>query len=67
MYFDFDSDYFTDRQEVLNRLQLVTVPAGLQPQLSPWSPIGGARSLPRRRTQVPERTQSYCRCALLRK
>ena len=40
MYFDFDSDYFTDRQEVLNRLQLVTLPAGLQPQLSPWSPIG---------------------------
>src|ERR1700756_2398613 len=40
MYFDFDSDYFTDRQEVLNRLQLVTLPAGIQPQLSPWSPIG---------------------------
>ena len=40
LYFDFDSDYFYDRQEVLNRLQTVTLPQGLQPQLSPWSPIG---------------------------
>ncbi|HJX85134.1 MAG TPA: efflux RND transporter permease subunit, partial [Candidatus Angelobacter sp.] len=40
LYFTFDSDYFHDRQEVLNRLQTVTLPQGLQPQLSPWSPIG---------------------------
>jgi cobalt-zinc-cadmium resistance protein CzcA len=40
LYFDFDSDYFHDRQEVLNRLQTVTLPQNLQPQLSPWSPIG---------------------------
>lgn len=40
LYFDFDSDYFTDRQEVLNRLQTVTLPQNLQPQLSPWSAIG---------------------------
>jgi cobalt-zinc-cadmium resistance protein CzcA len=40
LYFDFNSDYFYDRQEVLNRLQTVTLPNGLQPQLSPWSPIG---------------------------
>src|SRR5215469_4104831 len=40
LYFDFDSDYFGDRQEVLNRLQTVTLPQGLQPQLSPWSAIG---------------------------
>ena len=40
LYFDFSSDYFYDRQEVLNRLQTVTLPNGLQPQLSPWSPIG---------------------------
>ena len=26
--------------EVLNRLQLVTLPQNLSPQLSPWSPIG---------------------------
>src|ERR1700729_4669622 len=40
LYFDYDSDYFWDRQEVLNRLQLVSLPASLSPQLSPWSPIG---------------------------
>ncbi len=40
LYFDFDSDYFRDRQEVLNRLQTVTLPANLQPQLSPWSAVG---------------------------
>ncbi len=40
LYFDFDSDYFRDRQEVLNRLQTVTLPQNLQPQLSPWSAVG---------------------------
>ncbi len=40
LYFDYDSEYLWDRQEVLNRLQLVTLPAILTPQLSPWSPIG---------------------------
>jgi cobalt-zinc-cadmium resistance protein CzcA len=40
LYFDFDSDYFGDRQEVLNRLQTVTLPQNLQPQLSPWSAVG---------------------------
>ncbi|HEV2961082.1 MAG TPA: CusA/CzcA family heavy metal efflux RND transporter [Candidatus Angelobacter sp.] len=40
LYFNFDSDYFHDRQEVLNRLQTVTLPQSLTPQLSPWSPIG---------------------------
>ena len=40
LYFDFDSDYFRDKQEVLNRLQTLALPNGLQPQLSPWSPIG---------------------------
>jgi cobalt-zinc-cadmium resistance protein CzcA len=40
LYFDFDSDYYSDRQEVLNRLQTVTLPTGLQPQLSPWSAVG---------------------------
>jgi len=40
LYFDFDSDYFRDRQEALNRLQTVTLPQNLQPQLSPWSAVG---------------------------
>jgi heavy metal efflux system protein len=40
LYFAFDSDYFGDRQEVLNRLQTVTLPQNLQPQLSPWSAVG---------------------------
>src|SRR6476619_5575269 len=39
LYFDFDSDYFRDRQEVLNRLQTVTLPQNLQPQLSAVSPF----------------------------
>ncbi len=40
LYFDYDSDYLWDRQEVLNRVQLISLPTGLSPQLSPWSPIG---------------------------
>jgi cobalt-zinc-cadmium resistance protein CzcA len=40
LYFNFDSDYFRDKQEVLNRIQTLALPNGLQPQLSPWSPIG---------------------------
>ena len=39
VYFDFKTDYYFDRQEVLNRLQLVNLQAGVQPQLSPWSAI----------------------------
>src|ERR1700732_724388 len=33
LYFNFDSDYFRDKQEVLNRLQTLALPNGLQPQL----------------------------------
>ncbi len=40
LYFDYATDYFQDRQEVINRLQFVTLPQGLTPQLSPWSTIG---------------------------
>ena len=40
LYFSYDSDYFWDRQEVLNRLQLATLPSNVSPQLSPESPIG---------------------------
>ena len=40
LYFDFDSEYYGDRQEVLNRLQTVALPQALEPQLSPWSAVG---------------------------
>jgi cobalt-zinc-cadmium resistance protein CzcA len=40
LYFDFSSQYFVDRQEALNRLQSLSLPNNLQPQLSPESPVG---------------------------
>lgn len=36
VYFDFDTELFRDRQEVLNRLISVQLPPGAQPVLSPW-------------------------------
>ena len=36
VYFDFNTSYFVDRQEVLNRLQMVDFPADVRPTLSPW-------------------------------
>jgi len=36
VYFDFGTDIFRDRQEVLNRLTSVEFPPGVQPTLSPW-------------------------------
>jgi cobalt-zinc-cadmium resistance protein CzcA len=39
-YFAYSADYPLSRQEVLNRLQLTTLPAGVQPTLSPQSAIG---------------------------
>jgi len=36
VYFDFDSEMFRDRQEVLNRLNSVQLPQATQPVLSPW-------------------------------
>ena len=36
VYFDFNTNYYFDRQEVLNRLTMVSLPAGAQPELSPW-------------------------------
>jgi heavy metal efflux system protein len=39
-YFEYESDYNFDRQEVLNRLQTADLPAGIQPQLSPTSAVG---------------------------
>jgi cobalt-zinc-cadmium resistance protein CzcA len=39
-YFGWDTSYFTAQQRVLNQLSFVSLPAGVQPQLSPWSAIG---------------------------
>ena len=39
IYFDFDTDIFRDRQEVLNRLNSVQLPPGAAPSLSPWRAI----------------------------
>ncbi|MBA5875019.1 MAG: CusA/CzcA family heavy metal efflux RND transporter [Nitrospira sp. CR1.2] len=39
VYFDFGTDYFRDRQEILNRLQLTVLPQNVQPTISPWSAI----------------------------
>lgn len=39
VYFGYDTDYFRDRQEVLNRLQMITLPQNVQPSISPWSAI----------------------------
>ncbi len=39
VYFEFGTDYFKDRQEILNRLQLTTLPQNVQPTISPWSAI----------------------------
>lgn len=36
VYFDFNTDIFRDRQEVLNRLGSVQLPPGAAPSLSPW-------------------------------
>src|SRR5580693_10137557 len=39
-YFNWETPYSEARQEVINRLQFVQLPAGLQGQLSPWNAIG---------------------------
>ncbi len=36
VYFDFRTEYFRDRQEVLNRLTMLNLPDHAQPTLSPW-------------------------------
>jgi cobalt-zinc-cadmium resistance protein CzcA len=35
-YFAFGTDYFKDRQEVLNRLTMMSFPESISPALSPW-------------------------------
>jgi cobalt-zinc-cadmium resistance protein CzcA len=39
-YFKWGITYAEARQEVINRLQFVQLPAGMQAQLSPWNAIG---------------------------
>jgi cobalt-zinc-cadmium resistance protein CzcA len=39
-YFQWSIPYKDARQEVINRLQFISLPAGLQGQLSPWNAIG---------------------------
>lgn len=39
-YFLEGTDYWAARQEVLNRLQSVDLPPGVQPEISPWSALG---------------------------
>jgi len=39
-YFGWDTSYATAQQRVLNQLNFVNLPPGVQPQLSPWSAIG---------------------------
>src|SRR5207244_4343650 len=39
-YFSWNPEYHTAQQRVVNRLQFIQLPPGLQPQLSPWSAIG---------------------------
>ena len=39
-YFTWSAEYHVAEQRVLNRLNFVTLPPGMSPQLSPWSAIG---------------------------
>ena len=40
LYFNWNPSFHEAQQRVLNRLSQLNLPAGLQPQLSPWSAIG---------------------------
>lgn len=40
VYFDWGTEYEKARQEVINRLQMVDLPEGVTPELSPWSALG---------------------------
>jgi heavy metal efflux system protein len=39
-YFTWNPQYHEAQQRVLNRLQFIQMPAGVQPQISPWNAIG---------------------------
>src|ERR1700694_1351117 len=38
-YFSWDSDYYWDRSETINRLGFINLPQGVTPQISPETPI----------------------------
>jgi heavy metal efflux system protein len=40
LYFSWDSDYYWDRVETINRLGLISLPQNLTPSISPDNPIG---------------------------
>ena len=40
LYFTWDSDYYWDRVETINRLGLISLPQNLTPSISPDNPIG---------------------------
>ena len=39
-YFNWDTDYWAARQEVINRLQFISLPDGVSADISPWNAIG---------------------------
>jgi cobalt-zinc-cadmium resistance protein CzcA len=39
-YFNWGTKYEDAKQEVVNRLQFITMPQGVQPSISPWNAIG---------------------------
>ncbi|MGD0949422.1 MAG: CusA/CzcA family heavy metal efflux RND transporter [Candidatus Binatia bacterium] len=39
-YFSWDSDYYEDRTEVINRLGFISLPQGVTPAISPANPLG---------------------------
>jgi cobalt-zinc-cadmium resistance protein CzcA len=39
-YFSWDSDYYWDRTETINRLSFINLPQGINPAISPENPIG---------------------------
>src|SRR6266851_3726473 len=39
-YFSWESDYYQDRNETINRLGFITLPQGSSPNISPENPIG---------------------------
>src|ERR1700722_16777668 len=39
-YFKWGATYEASRQEVINRLQFISLPPGIQPGISPWNAIG---------------------------
>ena len=39
-YFNWNPSYLQAQQRVINRLQFIQLPPGVQPQLSPWSAVG---------------------------